>query len=180
MNVRRTTAIGLAAAGLVAAAVAVLSPTTATGVDKHPNAWTGQTFSSRAEALRAGKAGAPNTLTLLERNNQNSAVNVDVNNDGFGPGDYLVLNLRLYNKAGTTKVGRGSVKCDFGIQSQTCYASLLIFQKGAIQVIGTTYVNREKFVLSIVGGTDQYRGAGGLVRVVQDPPDQFLMLHFTN
>lgn len=177
MNIRRVTASGLALIGLVAAAAVVLGPDAATGAGRHVDVWKGQTVSTRADALRVGGAKAANTLTIT--NVPAKMGQVDIANDGMGPGDYFYLSLKLYNQAGTTKIGRGAVRCDLGYNSQTCNATLFLFKQGQITVTGTQYFSRSKFALAITGGTDKFRGAGGLVRVVQDSTTQFLMLHFT-
>ena len=104
---------------------------------------------------------------------------VDIDGQGFGTGDFLMVNLRLDNEAGTRHLGRAAVRCDIGINTQNCHGTFLIFKKGQINVDGVFWLDREKVAASITGGVDRYRGAGGFVRVFSTGQQSLLVMHFT-
>lgn len=173
---RIVAAIALATAGIGAAIT--LGPTAATGASRGHDAWRGQPVGSRAEALRVTHASAPNTLTLTSVNGRQEFI--DVGTPDSSVGDYILLNIRLFNEAGDTRVGRGTVRCEFGFGTQPCHATFLILGKGQITVDGVIYRNRPSVNFAILGGTGQYRGTSGVMQIVSTPGESLLVLHFTN
>ena len=168
--------LATATVGAIAVALAVASPQAASGSDGKYG-WKGQEVSSRAEALRLAHAEAPNTLVLVSTPTQ--VQQVDIDGQGFGTGDFLMVNLRLDDESGDHHLGRAAIRCDIGINTQTCHGTFLIFKKGQINVDGVFWLDREKVALSITGGVDRYRGAGGLMRVFSTGQQSLLVMHFT-
>jgi hypothetical protein len=178
MRQRQIAVALIASTAAVAGAIMAFGPSPATGAASDHDVWRGQPVKSWAEGQRVTHADAPATLVLQTVSNHQDYIDVGV--PDFSPGDYVMLRLRLLDEAGDTHVGRGTVKCEFAIGTQACDGTLLLYNRGQIALSGVFYENKEKVALSILGGTGDYKGVGGLIRVVDVADGQsYLTLHFT-
>lgn len=159
------------------AAVLAVSPSTATGSSTGHDAWHGQQVASRAEAEKVTGANAKGAIVLTSTNGLQEFI--DVGTPDFSPGDYVMLNLRLSDEGGEAHVGRGTVRCDFGFGTQTCRATFLIYGHGQITVDGVIYQNRDAVTFAVIGGTGDYLGAGGSMRIADTQDSSLLVLHLT-
>jgi hypothetical protein len=178
MKARRIAAAVVASSAVVAVAVLTLGSSAATNASSSHLGWVGQPAKSVADAMRIAHAGAPDTLTVTAQAVRQ--VPVDVGAQGSSPGDFFLLDLRLFDETGQTHVGRAEVRCEEQIQTENCRAAFRIFGHGQLVIDGTFYPNENFELLSILGGTRDYKGAGGSVQVLQTTNTQVLVLHFTH
>jgi hypothetical protein len=158
-------------------AAVVFGPSSATGAARVKEVWKGQPVASIQEAKQVAHAGAADSLTIADL--PTAIVPIDVGEEGDSPGDYFVLNLRLFDEKGEAVIGRGSVQCTLGVNSQTCRATIRIYHRGQIIVDGTMYPSGTVQALAVVGGTGEFKGVGGVVRVMESPDLQVLVFHLT-
>ncbi len=162
MNVRRVTAVAVTGAvGLVVALLSIgTSPATGAHLDPE-RTWAGQRVASVVAAQRIA-GGGKETLTLVDQQVRQRVVDVDV--PGDSPGDFFLLDLRLFDETGQAVVGRGSVRCEQGISTTNCQATLRVYKQGQITVSGCIYKHLNAVNLAITGGVGQFKGAGGTLR----------------
>ncbi|MEJ7743257.1 MAG: hypothetical protein WKF73_12310 [Nocardioidaceae bacterium] len=98
---------------------------------------------------------------------------------GDSPGDFFLIDLRLYDESGETVVGRGASRCESAITTQTCHATLRLYERGQIVVDGVFYPNNTTVALSVLGGTGEFKGAGGVARSFETPDGAVLVLNFS-
>ncbi len=117
---------------------------------------------SAATTITSTKAAAAaGSQTLLLVAHQVRHANVDINNDGFGPGDFFLFeeNLR-YANGGTQVVGRDSVRCTAGITTFICDGTILLYGKGKITVYAARFGPHDDDI-DITGGTGNFENIGG-------------------
>ena len=93
---------------------------------------------------------------------------VDVGEPGESTGDFVHFEERLHHPRSEEVVGRAAVRCEMGVRTFTCSATLKIFGEGKIVVESATFGERDnKF--AITGGTGSYAGLGGTLRPIEGP-----------
>jgi hypothetical protein len=180
-NHRKTFALGTVAI-LIVGTVAVLAglPSTASGASRHTDrhGWPVSSARSAAAITHAAHASVARkggtVITALEIE-QRSAF-VDVGDAGDSPGDYFLFESDLKTPDGSRTVGRDSGKCMLAIRTFVCDATASFFHRGKIQVAGAFFTESDARI-PIVGGTGEFRDAGGTV-TVKDLPSGNTLLTF--
>ena len=136
--------------------------------------WARQSASSVADAERlaaqsraglSASATAGQTLTLISKPYQpRREALVDVGPAGDSAGDFFIFEERVFDRSGTTLVGRDAVRCELGVRTFSCEAAVRVNGKGTLKVDGTLFNDRDN-VYAVTGGTDAYQGVGGQVTV---------------
>lgn len=122
---------------------------------------------SAAKVIAAAKAEAASTgsKTLLIRAREVSFADVDVNNDGFGPGDYFLFQEDIRYLDSNKVIGRDSVRCTVGPSTFICDGTIEQFGKGKIVIYGAVFERRDSRY-AVTGGTGDYEGVGGQLDTV--------------
>ena len=138
--------------------------------------WARQSASSVADAERltaqsraglSASATAGQTLTVISKPYQpRREALVDVGPAGDSAGDFFIFEERVFDRSGTDLVGRDAVRCELGLRTFTCEATLRLNGKGSIRVAGTLFNERDN-VFPVTGGTDAYQGVGGQLTVFE-------------
>jgi len=145
-----------------------LGSATATTAGPSVHGWpTSVGSASASKTIAAVKAAAAKdgSQVLLLRAHQVSEVDVDVNNDGFGPGDYFLFEERLRYQGGSEVVGHDSVRCTAGESTFICDATLALFGQGKIAVYAALFGPKDDS-LAVTGGTDSFKSVGGQLQTV--------------
>lgn len=121
------------------------------------------TSSLSAVQQRAERGGGGRTLIFVSE--EVRAAEIDINEDGFGPGDFFMFEERLFNSRGNKQVGRDSVRCELVIRTFGCYGTMLHRGKGKIEVSGRLFGPRD-LRLAVTGGTGDYQDVGGQLDVL--------------
>ena len=83
--------------------------------------------------------------------------------DGFSTGDMFLFGADVYDKTGTSVIGRDAERCQPGFNSYLCDITVSIDGKGLLQVDGS-FIN-DKNAIPVTGGTGAFRGVGGAMHV---------------
>ena len=171
MNGRRIVGMSAALAVVAAAAWVGVAVATAGGDSASPRleqtmskgGWPAPTVSSVAagERLAAASAVQGRTLTLLTRPVREA--DVDVPPRGFSPGDFFIFEEAVFNR-NANRVGEDSGRCEVGIRTFTCEATVKVNGKGKIRIAGSLFDNRDS-TFPITGGTGRYNTAAGSLTV---------------
>ncbi len=121
--------------------------------------WQGRSVDSVAQAQRL--AGGGRTLTLVSE--EKRARGVDVGAEGESTGDFFVFEETLFNARGGEVVGEDTVRCEAGIRTFHCDATLKLDRRGKITVGGALFARRDN-VIPVTGGTGNFSGVGGELR----------------
>jgi hypothetical protein len=103
-------------------------------------------------------------FAVVERATTNTLVDLTTNGDSTG--DLLTFSNELYNEANTSVVGSDQGECvriEVGVSWECRWTNIL--ETGSITVEGPFY-DAESSVLAITGGTGEYRGARGSMKLV--------------
>lgn len=160
-------AAGAVAACLVAGGAWVgLSSATASSTKATDHGWPGAAHASAAESIASVKAAAAasGSQVLLLRGRQVRETDVDVNGDGFGPGDYFIFEEQLRNLSGAQVIGRDSVRCTVGPTTFICDGTLQLSGKGKITVYSALFSHADSR-LAVTGGVGAFEGVGGQLTV---------------
>lgn len=122
--------------------------------------WHGRAVGSVAQAMQL--AGRNRTLTLVTE--QKRARRVDVGAEGFSTGDFFVFEETVFNARGGEVIGEDTVRCEIGIRTFTCDATIKLDSRGKITVGGAFFSRRDN-VIPVTGGTGNFKGVGGELRV---------------
>lgn len=182
----RTVAVGAAAALAAGSAWLGVGAASATGAgssgdDRWGNGWpTTATAPSVAAARqlaadKVGAAAAARSDVLILRGRTVRDAEVDINNDGFGPGDFFMFEEKLFDQDGTERVGRDSVRCEARIRTFSCEGTLRIAHKGKIMISGALFREND-LTLAVVGGTGAYKSASGQFNVFDLPRGEVLFV----
>ena len=125
----------------------------------------GSVSASRTIAAAKAAAAKDGSQVLILRAHPTSEVDIDVNNDGFGPGDYFMFEENVRYQGGADIVGQDSVKCTFGSTTFICDATIDLFGQGKIVIYGATF-GRSANLFPVTGGTDTFKGVGGQLSTV--------------
>jgi hypothetical protein len=134
------------------------------GVHGWPNIIGSASASKTIAAVRAAAAKDGSQMLLL-RAHQVSEVAVDVNGDGFSPGDYFLFEERLRYQGGSEIVGHDSVRCTMGANTFICDASAVLFGRGKIAVYSALFGEKDNSLV-VTGGTGDFTGVGGELQTV--------------
>jgi hypothetical protein len=176
----RATLVTVAALAAAAASVGV-GAMTATGdaapaaLQRLSNGWPERSAASveeaerlaaadRAAAAGSAETAAPagQTLTLVTR--EVRGAEIDIPPAGFGPGDFFLFEEDAFDRSGAQRIGRDSGRCELGLRTFTCEATLQVFGKGKIRVASSLFSEGDN-VLPVTGGSGAYQGVGGEVSV---------------
>ncbi|HET7474565.1 MAG TPA: hypothetical protein VFJ97_00905 [Dermatophilaceae bacterium] len=162
---------GMTVVGSVSASAGQDS-TAAAAASSSVRGWAGPQASSVAAAERAAQgritgpsaaAMAGETLVVVEAPfSPRREAFVDVGASGDSPGDFFIAEGRILDRSGSRMIGSDALRCEAGVRTFTCEATLVVTGKGKIRVAGTLFSNRDN-VLPVTGGTDAYAGVGGQV-----------------
>ncbi len=97
-----------------------------------------------------------------------SFAEIDVNQDGFGPGDYFLFREELKAPHSQDVVGRDTVRCMAGFRTFTCDGTIQLFGRGKLTVYGTEFTERDNR-LAVTGGTSRFIGVNGQLDVNELP-----------
>ena len=98
-----------------------------------------------------------------------SDADIDIDGDGnFDAGDGFIFREKLINPATGNKVGKDLGHCTFMRPVFDCSATLNLRNRGKIVVEAATWQG-EGLVLAVTGGTWKFRGASGLMHVIEGP-----------
>lgn len=166
---RKFVAAGAAVALVTGGAWMGLGSATATTAKPNIHGWSTSKASASATtaAVRADAASSAGARVLLIRAHQVSETDIDVNGDGFGPGDYFVFEEQLRYQHGPQVIGRDSVRCTVNATSFICDGTMVVFGKGKVVVYGASFGNSPT-ILAVTGGTGIYQGVGGQLKVADE------------
>ncbi|MEJ7743228.1 MAG: hypothetical protein WKF73_12125 [Nocardioidaceae bacterium] len=180
MRGRQAIGAGLAAALAAGAAWFGLSAATAgsqqlaAGSDRVEfRGWPGRSVDSIAQAQRLAGGNDNNTLTLVTEEERSRAV--DLGEKGFSTGDFFVFEETVYAARGRRVVGEDTVRCEFGIRTFNCEATIKLGGRGKITVAGAFFSDRD-IALPITGGTKNFSEAGGQLKVFELARDRSLLV----
>lgn len=89
---------------------------------------------------------------------------VDVGVEGESTGDFFVSEETVYNSGGGKVIGEDTVRCEAGIRTFSCAATIKLDGRGKIRVAGA-FFGPHDVVLPITGGTQNFSGVGGQMKV---------------
>ncbi|MDX6307879.1 MAG: hypothetical protein QOI06_925 [Nocardioidaceae bacterium] len=117
---------------------------------------------SAAKTIADIKAAAAQdgSRMLLLRGHQFAHANIDVNGNGFGPGDYFMFEENLRYQGDSKIVGQDSVKCTVSPDTFICDGTMLLFGKGKIAVYSALFGPKDPSI-PVTGGSDSFKGVGG-------------------
>ena len=125
--------------------------------------WPGRPVDSMAQAQRlAGRDN--NTLTLVAEIERDRFVNLG--REGFSTGDFFVFEETVYAARGRRVVGEDTVRCEAGIRTFSCEATIKLDGRGKIRVAGAFFSRRDN-VIPVTGGTKNFSEAGGQLKVFE-------------
>ena len=132
--------------------------------------WHSNPLGSRAATVPASHEGSQ---TFVIRSREINNVDIDVGNEGFGPGDYSIFRERLFNTDGTP-VGYDKIQCtaifplsqeviSFNCDGVFLFSGAGGHEKGAITVAGNINFTETSgvFNIAITGGTRHYQNVRG-------------------
>jgi len=162
--------------------------TAGTAATTSHRSWASKPASSVAEAQRLADAArasgtstdvaAAQTLILVEAPySPPREAFVDLAPAGDSAGDFFISEARIFDRS--RLVGKDAVRCELGLRTFTCEATLLVNGKGKIRVAGTLFAEQDN-VLPVTGGTDAYEGVGGQLTIFNLPGGRTaLVFHLT-
>jgi hypothetical protein len=161
---RKSIAAGAAVALVIGGGAWVgLGSATATTTKPSVHGWpssAGAASASKTIAALKAAAARDGSQVILLKAHQTAEADIDVNNDGFGPGDYFMFEEKVRYQGSSEIVGKDSVKCTFGVTTFMCDATIDLFGKGKIVIYGATF-GRSANLFAVTGGTDHFQGVGG-------------------
>jgi hypothetical protein len=91
---------------------------------------------------------------------------VDIDPQGESPGDFFLYPQKWYNKAGTRVIGRALARCEIGLPRSrtTCEVTARLKGRGKLRFGGTSFGDHDR-VNTVIGGTGDFLGVGGVVHV---------------
>ena len=118
---------------------------------------------AQAQAL-AERAGSGNdTLTLVTEIERFRFVNVG--GERFSTGDFVVFEETVFNGRGRRVIGEDTVRCELGIRTFTCEATIKLDGRGKIRIAGALFSGRGDNVFPVTGGTNNFKAVGGQLKV---------------
>ncbi len=115
---------------------------------------------AKALAERAGRSN--NTVTVITREDRFRLV--DVGREGFSTGDFFVFEETVFNARGRRVIGEDTVRCELGIRTFTCEATIKLDGRGKIRIAGSLFPRRDN-VFPVTGGTNNFKAVGGQLEV---------------
>lgn len=138
--------------------------------------WPGRAVTSVAEAERVSAAGRGDDATLIVVAREVRGAGVDVGAEGFSPGDFFIFEEQVFNSTATERIGRDSVRCEAGLRTFTCEATIRINGRGKIRIAGSSF-RRTDNVFPVTGGTRDFRGVGGSLKVYETRRETVLVFN---
>lgn len=89
---------------------------------------------------------------------------VDNGEAGESTGDSIFFEESIWNQARTQRVGRDAVECVIGIRTFNCTGTMVLRDRGKIQVSGALFSDRDS-TIPVTGGTGEFIGVGGVLVV---------------
>lgn len=108
------------------------------------------------------------TLHVTDKASDGGEIFIDVGEEGDSAGDYIVIENKLYNAAGTKKVGEATGDCLLLVVLGECDLSFKL--RGGLIVFEGPVNFAETSRLAVTGGTGRYKTAHGTV--VATPSEQ--------
>ncbi|MDX6310070.1 MAG: hypothetical protein QOI06_3116 [Nocardioidaceae bacterium] len=140
-----------------------LGSATATTAKPSIHGWpTSVGSASAAKTIAAVKAAAAQdgSQVLILRAHQFAHANIDVNGDGFGPGDYFMFEENLRYQGSSDIVGQDSVKCTVAPTTFICDGTIDLFGQGKIAVYSALFGPKDSSI-AVTGGTDSFKRVSG-------------------
>ena len=141
-----------------------LGSATATTAKPNVHAWpTGVGSASASKVIAGVKAAAARdgSRVLILRAHQFAHANIDVNGDGFGPGDYFMFEEKLRQQGSSSDiVGQDSVKCTAAPTTFICDGTIDLFGQGKITVYSAVFGPKDNRI-AVTGGTGTFKRVGG-------------------
>ena len=129
---------------------------------------------SMAQAQRLAGGRDNNTLFLVAEFERQRGV--DLGKKGFSTGDFFVFTETIYNGSGGKVIGKDTVRCEAGIRSFTCEATIKLNGRGKIRVAGALFSSERGITLPVTGGTKDFSEAGGQFKVFELEGDRALFV----
>lgn len=163
MVVRRTALLTALAALVAGVAWLGIGAASAGADDRRFEGW-GRSAASLAQAQQL--AGTDQAITLIAEPVRGRGVDIGAN--GQSPGDMFFFEEKLYNESRTKVVGKDSVRCQSGVRTYICEATLRLEGRGKIVVSSALFARRDNIV-AVIGGTRHFKGVGGAMQVFDLP-----------
>lgn len=153
----------VAGAALVGAGASAASSDEAASSARAVRSWPNRPTASLAQVQQQASAGARASAagrTVVFVTKELRDFGVDLDPAGDSPGDFFFFEERVFDSTGRNVVGKDSVRCEAGIRTFSCEATLLVTGKGKILVEGALFSETDN-VLPVTGGSGVYQGVGG-------------------
>jgi hypothetical protein len=82
----------------------------------------------------------------------------------FSAGDFFAFEEAVFNSSEQRRIGEDAGRCELGIRTFSCEATILIDGEGKIQIAGSLFGRRDA-TFPITGGTGRFQTAGGQMTV---------------
>jgi allene oxide cyclase len=168
-----------------AAAAVVIASVVAGGAVSMAGGATAESATTEAgwPGASAGASSAPASASargadLVVQTRETRAAGVDLGEAGDSPGDFFHFEERAYRPGTQDVIGRDAVRCELGIRTFQCVATIKVFGKGKIVVEGALFGEQDSSI-AITGGTGRYSGVGGTLHLLEGAGGSSLLaFHF--
>jgi hypothetical protein len=140
------------------------APAATTKLRAWPSAPTVASVAAAESAAAGARAARRPGQTLAVVTREVRSAFVDLPPAGDSAGDFFLVEERVFDRTGTRPIGRDAVRCELGLRTFTCAATIEIDGKGKIRVAGTLFRDGDN-VVPVTGGTGAYEGVGGELTV---------------
>lgn len=124
--------------------------------------WPGRPADSVAQVQRLARGN--NTLAVVTEEKRFRFV--DVGAEGESTGDFFVLEETVYSARGREVIGEDTVRCELGIRTFNCEATIRLANRGKITIAGALFGPRD-IVFPIIGGTQDFSRVSGQMKVYE-------------
>ena len=162
----------VATTGLVVGGVIWTAGGASTGAEQSDGGWP----VAASVASAAGTTAGPRADLVVTTREIRSA-GVDLEPRGDSPGDFFHFEELLFRPGTNRVIGRDAVRCELGIRTFQCNATIRINGKGKI-VIDGALMSESDNVIPVTGGTGRFAGVGGTLRVLESGARTRLVFDF--
>ncbi len=155
----------------ISAATAGGEPMAAGGERVEFRGWPGRPVDSITQGQRLARGA--NTLTVVTEEIRSREVNLG--GKGFTTGDFFVFEEAVYSERGRRVVGEDTVRCELGIRTFNCEATVKLDGRGKITVSGALF-GRQDIAIPVTGGTRNFSAARGQLKVFDLPRGRTLLV----
>jgi allene oxide cyclase len=159
---RKILVLTVLAIALVAVAVVGVAAGAAPSAKKQLRGWARIAAHSSATAAAPVSGRGSEHLVLYAKTARQAVV--DNGATGESTGDSFFFEESIWNQARTDRVGRDAVECVVGIRTFNCNGTLVLRDRGKIQVTGGFFSDADS-TIPVTGGTGEFAGVGGALVV---------------